>query len=113
MGQFSVKNWEATGSLLSGNQQKEVSDLKKTATGQRNRIDRLFAEDVRWSMADLQDYYIDHPLVGVPARKLIWDLQQPDGSHRPAIFQNGAWQDVEGRKLRTGKKTTDTAGNVC
>ena len=85
---------------------KEVSDLKKTATGQRNRIDRLFAEDVRWSMADLQDYYIDHPLVGVPARKLIWDLQQPDGSHRPAIFQNGAWQDVEGRKLRTGKKTT-------
>ena len=78
---------------------KEVSDLKKTATGQRNRIDRLFAEDTCWSFPDLQAYYIDHPLVGVLARKLIWDFEQVDGTYISAHFEDGCWRTAEGGEV--------------
>ena len=86
---------------------REIGDLKKTATGQRNRIDRLFAEDVTWSWDDFETYYIAHPLVSVLARRMIWDLSQKDGSYRPALFQNGAWSAADG-----GRVYPDKAGRV-
>lgn len=79
--------------------EKEVSDLKKTATGQRNRIDRLFAEDVCWSLEDLLTYYINHPLVGVLARKLIWNFEQEDGSFTPALFDDDVWKKSDGAQI--------------
>lgn len=75
---------------------KEIGDLKKTATGQRNRIDRLFAEDVCWSAEDFLSFYINHPLVGVLARRLIWDFEQDDGTFLPALFENDKWHQVDG-----------------
>lgn len=78
---------------------KEVNDLKKTATGQRNRIDRLFAEDACWSFEDLHSYYIDHPVVGVLACKLIWDFEQDDGTFVPALFEDGCWTKANGGEI--------------
>lgn len=75
---------------------KELSDLKKTASGQRNRIDRLFAEDVQWPLSDLHEYYIDHPLVSVLARSMIWDITREDGSFCPVLFLDDGWVDVDG-----------------
>lgn len=61
----------------------ELKALRKTAKalkgllmGQRHRIERLFVEDRVITLADWRKYYVDHPLVGFFARRLIWRFGQ-------------------------------------
>ncbi|MDJ0821226.1 MAG: DUF4132 domain-containing protein [Paracoccaceae bacterium] len=75
--------------------QGEVKALKKVLIAQRDRMDRLFAEDLDWPISELQDYYIGHPLVGVLATRLIWSLTT-GGVTTPALWRGGVWQDVTG-----------------
>lgn len=74
----------------------DVANLKKIITGQRDRIDRIFAEETSWVFEELREYYIDHPLVGVIARKLIWQLGGDGDLQTAALFHNDEWQDVTG-----------------
>ncbi len=68
--------------------------IKQASMSQRDRIDRLYLEDMRWSKDDFETYYIHHGLVGGIARKLIWAL---DGA--PALYHDGHWQNVKGELL--------------
>ncbi|CAN0604571.1 unnamed protein product, partial [Ectocarpus sp. 12 AP-2014] len=40
----------------------EATAMKKVLSAQRDRIDRLFAEDVEWPLSEVQDYYVTHAL---------------------------------------------------
>jgi len=51
---------------------KTAKDLKGLMLGQRRRIERLFLEDRPIPFADWRKFYVDHPLVGFYARRLIW-----------------------------------------
>ena len=50
----------------------EVKEIRKTLAAQRLRLESLFTEDRGWDADEWRSLYIDHPLVGALARKLIW-----------------------------------------
>lgn len=82
----------------------EVTNLKKVLTAQRDRIDRLFAEDLKWPLEEVMAHYVCHDLVCTIAADLIWTLHTK-GKVTPAVFQNGAWQDVDGKAVDTDTST--------
>ncbi|HRQ74068.1 MAG TPA: DUF4132 domain-containing protein [Phycisphaerales bacterium] len=62
-----------------------AKDIASMLAAQRNRIDSLFLENRSWDAATWRERYLDHPLVGVVARRLIW---------RFAPARDGAWDDA-------------------
>lgn len=76
----------------------QVKEIKKASTAQRDRIDRLYTEDMQWEPERFQQYYRDHGLVGPLARKLIWTLSSKDISIA-ALYVDDHWQDETGQKI--------------
>ncbi len=77
-----------------------AKQLKQSSTAQRDRIDRLYTEDMDWSLADFEKYYLNHGVISQIARNLIWTL---DGT--PALFISGQWQDVQGDTITPSSET--------
>ena len=76
----------------------EIVALRKALTAQRDRIDTLFIENLRWPLHDIETHYIGHPLVGVLAKRLIWVLDD-EGSRVAALWRQGRWEDIAGQQL--------------
>jgi hypothetical protein len=55
-----------------------VKDIRKMLPAQRDRIDNLFLAQKRWTFASWRTRYLDHPLVGTIARRLIWTFSNVD-----------------------------------
>jgi hypothetical protein len=73
-------------------------DLEKTLAGQRARLERLFMREQEWPLDRWREHYLDHPVVGCLARRLIWTFTE--GQAR----STGAWDgtqlsDASGRPL--------------
>jgi hypothetical protein len=49
-----------------------AKDIQKMVPVQRERIDGLFLAQKSWPLAAWRERYLDHPLVGIIARRLIW-----------------------------------------
>jgi hypothetical protein len=65
---------------------KDVSELRKELGLQRQRLEELLATDRAWDYDEWRRYYLEHPLVQVFARRLIWRFDEqaalpaePDG----------------------------------
>jgi hypothetical protein len=71
--------------------QQSQKDIEAMLPAQRDRIDSLFLAERAWPYAVWRERYLDHPLVGTIARRLIWCV---DG--RAATFLDGAGTDIEG-----------------
>jgi hypothetical protein len=67
--------------------QSAVKDVGKMLTAQRERIDSLFLAKKSWSLDAWRERYLDHPLVGTIARRLIWRFKT---EHRTF---DGCWLD--------------------
>lgn len=50
-------------------------DLAAMIGAQRDRLDSLFLENKTWDYAIWRERYLDHPVVGVLARRLIWRVR--------------------------------------
>jgi len=94
-----VKSKEALSTKL-----KKMRDLakqiKQGSTTQRDRIDRLYTEDISWNLEDFNKYYLNHGLIGQIARKLIWNID-----NQPALFVDENWQDEQGAAVSTNDNT--------
>ena len=64
--------------------EKEINSL---IPAQRDRIERLLLRERSWSMADFRGRFLDHPLVGTLARRLLWRFAEGDRS------SDGIWHD--------------------
>ncbi|MEW2079394.1 DUF4132 domain-containing protein [Streptomyces sp. NPDC013433] len=62
-----------------------VKDVDKMLSAQSERLDRLFLARRTWPYAAWRERYLDHPLVGTLARRLLWTV---DGT--PAGYTDGA-----------------------
>jgi hypothetical protein len=49
-----------------------AKDIEKMLPAQKDRLERLLATERTWVYADWRARYLDHPLVGPLARRLIW-----------------------------------------
>ncbi|MGC0401058.1 hypothetical protein RKD27_003702 [Streptomyces sp. SAI-126] len=51
-----------------------VKDIDKMLSAQSERLDRQFLADRTWSYAIWRERYLEHPLVGTLARRLLWTV---------------------------------------
>lgn len=77
-----------------------VKQINKSMSAQRDRIDRLYTEDVSWSIEDFNKYYLHHGLVSQISQKLIWQLNE-----QPGIYYEGQWQDIHGDVVNVDTNT--------
>lgn len=64
-----------------------VKDIRKMLPAQRERLDNLYLMQKKWLFDSWQARYINHPLVGTIARRLIWKFGKDDTS------MSGIWFD--------------------
>lgn len=55
-----------------------VKDIRKMLPAQRDRIDNLYLIQKKWPLSVWRARYLDHPLVGTIARRLIWKFSKDD-----------------------------------
>ena len=53
---------------------KTVKEIDKLMPSLRHRVECLFQRQRTWCMTEFRKRFLDHPLVGVIARKLIWNV---------------------------------------
>lgn len=75
-----------------------VKDIQGMLPAQRDRIDSLFLQQKSWPIATWRERYLDHPLVGTIASRLIWCVDEV-----PVIFVDGQPVDVRGQPLEHGQ----------
>ena len=51
-----------------------AKDIQRMLPAQRERLDSLFLQQREWPFAVWRERYLDHPLVGVLARRLLWEF---------------------------------------
>ena len=81
-----------------------VKDIRKMLPAQATRIENLYLDQKRWPLATWRERYLNHPLVGTLARRLIWRFTT---GKRAA---SGVWLDdqmvgVDGHSLKLTDKT--------
>ncbi|MGK5546273.1 DUF4132 domain-containing protein [Streptomyces sp. URMC 127] len=72
-----------------------VKDIDKMLTAQAERLDRLFLSRRRWTYGVWRERYLDHPLVGTLARRLLWTV-----GGTACGFAEGALRTLDGTKAR-------------
>lgn len=74
-----------------------LKDIKAMLPAQRDRIDSMFLAQRSWPLAAWRERYLDHPLVGTIARRLIWCVDD-----EPALFLEGTATAVDGSAIEHG-----------
>jgi len=74
---------------------KELKEIQKVYTSQKQRIDNQFILDRIWDYSTFNKYYIEHGLVFPIATKLIWSFSQGQ-KFVNAIYLNNKWTDING-----------------
>jgi len=75
-----------------------VKDIRKMLPAQRDRIDNLFLAQKKWGFNIWRERYIDHPLVGTIARRLIWKFSREDRA-ASGIWHEDGFVERDGRPL--------------
>ncbi len=73
---------------------KEVKEIQKVYTAQKQRIDNQLILNRSWDFPAFQKYYLQHGLVYPITSKLIWNFTKKEQT-ATAILQEGKWYTVE------------------
>ena len=77
---------------------KTTKEIKSYLPVQRNRIEQFFLKKRTWFYDNWAKFYIDHPLISIIARKLIWQFSK--GKKKTlAIYHKGNWKEVDGKSI--------------
>jgi hypothetical protein len=77
---------------------KTAKEIDKLLPAQRLRLERLFLQQAGWTLDDFRSRYLDHPLVGTLARRLIWRFEDA-GRVVDGIWSQGRLVDPEDKPL--------------
>lgn len=78
--------------------QAAAKDIQKMLPAQRDRIDSLFLQDKKWPIRIWRERYLDHPLIGTLARRILWEFE--DGARITAgIWFQGQLVDYDLKPL--------------
>ena len=75
-----------------------VKDIASMLPAQSERLDAMFLLEKRWPAGVWRERYLDHPLVGTLARRLIWTFTA-DGRTRAGAWSGDAMVDVSDQPL--------------
>ena len=73
-----------------------VKEIKKMISAQQDRIDKQFIRKKTWNYRIWRERYLDHPLMGILARKIIWRFSCGD-KRDDAIYLDGRFINVKGK----------------
>jgi len=79
--------------------QKSLLQTQQTLLAQRDRLERAYLADRRWSYERLRDCYLHHALVAPLAQGLIWRFTLPTGAMHDALWLHGAWHNAAEQPL--------------
>jgi hypothetical protein len=84
----------------------EARSLAITLSTQKKRLENAMREQRNWSGEAWQSTFAQHPVSGHLARRLVWAISDPDGTHLAyAIYnQQGNWQTVEGAEVQVANE---------
>lgn len=82
-----------------------AKDLEKMLSAQRERLDNIFLAQKTWPLALWRERYLDHPVVGMLARRLIWWFMV-EGKETAAIWLDGNLLMPDGTPLELYGDTT-------
>jgi hypothetical protein len=85
-----------------------VADIKAMLPAQRDRIEQLYLQQKTWPLDIWRERYLDHPLIGTLARRLIWRFEQA-GRVSIGIWHAGQLVRHDGRPLPELDATTRVA----
>jgi len=74
--------------------QQALKDIQGMLPAQRDRIDSMFLQQKSWPVEAWRERYLEHPLVGTIASRLIWCVDDI-----PVLFVDGEPTDVTGTPL--------------
>ncbi len=75
-----------------------AQEIQKMLPAQRDRIEALYLQPHSWPLATWQQRYLDHPLVGTLARRLIWHFRSGEQLGL-GIWHQGQMVNVNGDPL--------------
>jgi hypothetical protein len=67
-----------------------AKDIAKMLPAQKDRIDNLYLASKRWPLATWRERYLDHPLLGVLARGLLWEFSSGGQSQTGGFLADAA-----------------------
>jgi hypothetical protein len=85
--------------------QTTAKDINTMLPAQRERIDALFLARKTWPLALWRERYLNHPLIGTIARRLIWSFAA-QGKSSSGIRHGEKLVDWNGKPLNLGKDAT-------
>jgi hypothetical protein len=65
-----------------------ATDLRKMLPAQRDRIENLYLEQRNWTYPIWRERYLDHPLVGTLARRLIWKFTNEERTAAGVFYED-------------------------
>lgn len=80
-----------------------VKDIEGMISAQAARLDRLHLEQKSWTFDVWRERYLEHPLVGSIARRLIWTVGGLAGAWNP---QSKALETTTGERLEPARDAT-------
>ena len=75
-----------------------VKDIAAMLRAQSERLDAMFLLQKTWPVGVWRERYLDHPLVGTIARRLIWHIRH-SGPARTGIWNNDRMVDAGGQAI--------------
>ncbi|MCR9197655.1 MAG: DUF4132 domain-containing protein [Planctomycetaceae bacterium] len=72
-----------------------IKDMEKMLSAQRGRIESQYLEPASWPFATWKERYLDHPVVGTIARRLLWKFSSADGDIT-ALYGDGQFIGADG-----------------
>lgn len=79
---------------------KQLKDIAKAVSQalpvHRQRIENLYLTKRSWPLSLWRERFLDHPIVGTVARRLIWAIAGPDGTARSFLWHEGRPVDEKG-----------------
>ncbi len=77
-----------------------AKDIQKMLPAQRDRIDGLYLQQNSWPLAIWRQRYLDHPLVGTLARRLIWEFAKGKRTN-DGVYVDGQIVGRNGRPIKS------------
>ena len=75
-----------------------AADIEKALPERRDRIDTLFRQERSWPIKVWRERYLDHPVVGTLARRILWEFTMGDYT-TAGIWHEGHLLDIERKRI--------------
>lgn len=83
-----------------------AKDLENMLAAQKERLDALFLQRKSWPLELWLDRYLNHPVVGIFARRLIWSFQTgQDSASVHAIWYEDRLRGLDGEPIHLTEET--------